>query len=502
MAGIGFELKKMFAKKGLFSMIKAYGYAGIVCVGPMILGIALLLGIQLLAGMGGAAEEEKELLNCMVSYTLLASLVLTNIFAMVTTRFVADQLYMEKRKMILPSYWGSVSLMLVVGGIGYGVFLLFAGIPFTYQLLCLMLFGELILVWSAMNYLTAIKDYRGILAAFAASLVISWLCGIIFLTVGMEPVAALLLAVVMGYGVLAVLYYYLLRAYFPSGNSSAGSFLAWIDKYPQLILLGLFLSAGLFGHLVIMWGSTIRRQAVGLFYSAPMYDIPALLAFLSILITTISFVTTVEVNFYPKYRNYFSLFNDGGSLMDMKQAEKEMKNTLSQELTYTFTKQFFATIAFIIGGTLALPYLPLGMNEDMLGIFRVLCVGYALYAVGNCVMLLQLYFADNTGALISATAFMLVSCIGTLITTRLDARYYGFGFLAGAVAFALVSLWGLERYLNKLMYHVLCNQPIVLEEKSGFFTELSEKLAKRYQKKYERLSFLKENEEESEGEES
>ena len=36
MAGIGFELKKMFSKKGVFPLIKAYGYAATVCVGPML----------------------------------------------------------------------------------------------------------------------------------------------------------------------------------------------------------------------------------------------------------------------------------------------------------------------------------------------------------------------------------------------------------------------------------------------------------------------------------
>ena len=39
---------------------------------------------------------------------------------------------------------------------------------------------------------------------------------------------------------------------------------------------------------------------------------PALLAFLSILTTTVNFVVSVEVQFYPRYRTYYSLFNDGG----------------------------------------------------------------------------------------------------------------------------------------------------------------------------------------------
>ena len=42
MAGIGFSLKKLFQKKGVFNLCRAYGYAGLICAGPMILGVILL----------------------------------------------------------------------------------------------------------------------------------------------------------------------------------------------------------------------------------------------------------------------------------------------------------------------------------------------------------------------------------------------------------------------------------------------------------------------------
>lgn len=45
MAGIGFELKKLFNRRGLFAAFRAYGYAGVVCTGPMLLGVVLLLGV-------------------------------------------------------------------------------------------------------------------------------------------------------------------------------------------------------------------------------------------------------------------------------------------------------------------------------------------------------------------------------------------------------------------------------------------------------------------------
>ena len=57
MAGIGFELKKLFRGRSISSLLKAYGYTGMVTAGPMLLGILLLVGIMLLAGVSGLPDH-------------------------------------------------------------------------------------------------------------------------------------------------------------------------------------------------------------------------------------------------------------------------------------------------------------------------------------------------------------------------------------------------------------------------------------------------------------
>ena len=116
MAGIGFELKKLFNRRGLFAAFRAYGYAGVVCTGPMLLGVVLLLGVMFLCDITGSSRHSRELLVCMITYTLLASLTVTSFLSMVVTRFIADQLYEENYEAVLPSFWGSSGLMLIVGG--------------------------------------------------------------------------------------------------------------------------------------------------------------------------------------------------------------------------------------------------------------------------------------------------------------------------------------------------------------------------------------------------
>ena len=93
MAGIGFELKKLFRRKGLFASLRAYGYAGIICTGPMLLGVVLQFGILLLCGWVNAQREQQDLLVCMITYTLLFSLTVTSFFSMPVTRYLADMLY-------------------------------------------------------------------------------------------------------------------------------------------------------------------------------------------------------------------------------------------------------------------------------------------------------------------------------------------------------------------------------------------------------------------------
>lgn len=347
MAGIGFELKKLFHRRGLMAMLRAYGYAGVICAGPMLLGVLLQFGVLIVSGWWQVGRPDRDLLVCMITYTLLASLVLTSFLSMPVTRFLADMLFDHDEKMILPSFWGSTGIMLVVGAVLYTVFLLFSGAMLMQGVLCLWLFLEMVVNWNAMSYLTAIKDYKSILYSFAAAVLVAFITSCVLLALALPPVESLLFAVVLGYGVMLVWDVLLLHRYFPQSRENPWLFLQWVDQFLPLALTGLFTTIGLFAHLVITWCGPLGIKVKGLFYGAPYYDVPAMLAFLTILITTVNFVVSVEVNFYPTYRSYYSLLNDGGTVKDITVAENEMLAVLNRELHYTALKQLLVTAAVI-----------------------------------------------------------------------------------------------------------------------------------------------------------
>lgn len=483
MAGIGFELKKLFHKKGVLNTTKAFGYATVICAGPMLLGVLLLLGVMLLCSLFGISNFHRELLICMITYTLLASVTVTSFFSMVVTRYVADMLFEENNSAVLPCFWGSTVIMLAVGCVLYGIFLCISGATLAQGLLCFVLFGELIVVWNAMSFLTAIKDYKGIFLSFLASVAVSILLGAVLLLLGAPAVEALLFSVSVGYGIMLIWNVILLHRYFPHTELGAFTFMKWIDSFLPLALSGLFMNTGMFSHLVIMWCSDIQVHVHGLFYGAPWHDVPALLAFMTALITTVNFVVSVEVNFYPKYRNHYSLYNDKGTIKDILQSQQEMLDTLKTEVFYTALKQLLFSATCIALGGYILDLLPLGFNEIMRGYFRTLCVAYGLYAIGNMLMLLLLYFTDYRGACITTGIFAVCTIVFTVISLQFSNVFYGFGFLLAAMAFTVATAVRLDYFTKRLPYYILSVQPLVAEDRSGMFTRLGVYLEERLERR-------------------
>ena len=473
MAGIGFELKKVFAKKGVLNAVKAYGYAAVICTGPMLLGILLLFGITGLCVLANIDIHTREILISMITYTMLGSTLITSFFSQVVTRFVADMLFSEDNEAVLPAFWGSIVITMIIGSVIFGAFIITSGASFLQGILCYTLFCELIIVWNAMNFLSAIKDYKSIFLSFFAAIAVSLLFGALFLACGLPAIESLLFSVTLGYGVMLIWDVILLHRYFPKSGRSAFTFLRWIDAFLPLALSGLFMILGMFSHLIIMWYSDIGIQTEGLFFGAPQYDVPSLLAYMTSLITTINFVISVEVNFYGKYRNHYSLYNDGGTIDNIKQSESEMIGTLKRELFYASLKQLLFTMTVIALGGYLLDLLPLGFDEVMRGYFRTLCVAYGICAIGNMITLIQFYFTDYKGTLVSTAIFTVTTIVFTLLSLLLPSIYYGFGFLISSLIFTIVGAIRLNYYTKRLPYYILSVQPLVHEEKRGLFTLIS-----------------------------
>jgi len=472
MAGIGFELKKLFSDSSIIMKLRANLFSSVVIAGPMIMGAILLLGIKYLAVRAGASLHQQDLLVVIITYSLLFSLLLINLLSYVLSRFVADMVYTNQHERIMPSMYGSISLLLAIGAPAWALFLYLSKLPLEYSIFSFTLFCLAVVVWTQISYITDIKRYKEVIYGFTFGIISSLVVGFILTTNNVEVVSSLLASACMGYGVIMTTYTYVLHRHFPEGEGISLKFLEWINKFPSLPFVGFFTTSGLFVHLILMWHSPLGSQVHGLFYHAPPHDIPALFGFFTILVTTVNFVTSLEVNFYPKYKLYFSLLNKGGSLKDIEKAKEEMLTVLKQELLYLALRQMFVTVISIVLISEILNILGLGFTTTMIGLFRVLCVGYAFYAIGNTMLLYLLYFAADKAALYPAVTLLLVNTIGTYATLTLPRNFYGFGFITAAFCMFIVGWWKLVSFTNHLEYHVFCQQPIFIQPNVGLLTRL------------------------------
>ncbi|HPF87013.1 MAG TPA: exopolysaccharide Pel transporter PelG [Candidatus Limiplasma sp.] len=460
MAGIGFELKKLFVGRSAIAKVRAYAYASIITSGTMVLAIVLMLGVQLMTRAFGATDTQTETMVVLMVYAMLGSLILTSLLQMLLSRYVADMVYQKLPDKIMPSLFGGSALLMFPGGLVYGMFLWRAqDITLLDKALNLALFLVLIMVWLQMAYITAAKDYRRILIGFTGGVATVFGLGAVLLAVGMSPVTAIMLSLFCGYGIMLVSFTRVLLSIFPVGTGSIFAFVEWIGTYPDLVITGFLSMAGAFVHIIVMWFSPLGEVVAGEFRYAPLHDSAAFFAYLVAIPTSINFVVSVEVNFYDRYKKYFSAITGGGTLAEIRLARDGMKKVLMQELFRLTQTQVFVMVVFTVLMRYALEYL--SFTRDMISMFQVMSIGYSAYALGNSVMLLQLYFNDRRDALLTCLIYFSLNLIGTLYTLNKDPMFYGLGMTCAGIVMYLFGLLRLIRYIRSIDYHVFCGQPIL-----------------------------------------
>ncbi|MDF2680015.1 MAG: conserved hypothetical rane protein [Brevibacillus sp.] len=134
MAGIGFELKKMFRGQGYLSGMKAYAYSSLVTVGPMLLCMLMVTILQQMLMYLDVSYQERMTFLSAVVYAFVFSLLVTCGFIMVISRYIADKIYMREYDDIIASLYGVMAICLCIGGVSGAVFYFFSPLDVAFKL--------------------------------------------------------------------------------------------------------------------------------------------------------------------------------------------------------------------------------------------------------------------------------------------------------------------------------------------------------------------------------
>jgi polysaccharide biosynthesis protein PelG len=463
MAGIGFQLKKLFREEGIIVNAKAYGYSSIVTIGPMALCILLILFSQFLLIGSDTSMVERDRFMAATQYSFIFSQIVTGGFNMVISRYVADMTFIKREDKVLASMYGLISICLLIGGILALLLYYQSPLPISFKLSSYLFFCELIIIWVQCMYVSALKDYMRIVKSFLIGVGVAVL--LLWITVkllNLNNATALIICLDIGFLVIILMFLNNIKRFFRINNYSYFDFIVYIERYPLLLLIGIFYMFGLYGHNLVIWFLSDLQVVIDeTFRIAPFYDVPVFYAYLTILPAMVIFMVSVETSFYDSYKRYYVRILEGYSLQDILIAKRNMFNIIKVELKFLTEVQLFITICAIAIGVQLLP--KIGMTSEQIHIFSILVLGNLFFSIMFTSMLILLYFDAQKAAFLTTFVFSVSTLLITLLV--IHTENYGFSFFLSAFIGLLVVLYYLREYINNIDYYTFCSQPIVNVQK-------------------------------------
>jgi uncharacterized membrane protein len=478
MAGIGFQLKKLFYKEGISNTLKAYMYSTFVSIGPVIVSVVAINFMQYFLRIARVDRLQLELLQATIMYSFMFAVILSSGYCMFISRYLSDVLYENREADVLPALLASLATVVIVCGLAGIIFYARSPLELVYKIMAYALYIGLVIEMLLAVFVSAINDYKvvsfGFLLGFSVAAVLAFI--ILYFDL-MNIIYTMLFCFNLSIFIVSAVLARAIKKRFNMKSHAYLTFLKYLKHVYPLWLINFFYTSGLYTHFFAFWFFTNIAQVVeGTYLYAPYYDIPASFAFLTIMPTLVLFVVKLETGFYIKYRNYFHLINNGAALEDIEVAKFEMKRVLNKELVYIMEIQlFFSIIAMVLG----IRFLPgVGFTTAMIDIYSILIIGYYCAVISFVVMTILLYFNDIKSAMMISVSLSVMGFIGSYITVLLGEKFYGVGYFAGGLFTLVLALIRLKYYIKNIEFHIFCQQVAWTEDKPTKFDALIDKLNK------------------------
>lgn len=473
MAGIGFELKKLFNKHSLTSQVMAYGYSAIITAGPFALLTGMVLAIQLMFLGYGIDKAASQLYTASVIYPFVFSQIIACGFVMIITRYLADSLYSGDYSNVTASCYGSMLITQVIGAAVAIMFFWDKPLPWYLKLLTYSFFAEMLGVWLQGVYLTALKDYKSIFGGYGLGVLVSvalaW--GNLQLQLW-EPVAGSMLAMCIGTGLIVTSFFVQINHYF--GYPVRGmnySFLSYFEKHTKLFRVAILYTVGIYLANFIIWQGDWGEVVGGTYLYAPAYDVVTFYAFLSILPVMMMFVVSMELKFYEQYAVYFTYITQRGNFKDIDDAREDLLYTLWTELRNIMEFQLVFTLVFLALGNYLLTIG--GIPFQSVNIYILLVLGAFFTGIMQVIYTLLLYFEDQYGALLVTGVFFAANLILGIVGLFLGEMFYGVAFFLAAVLGCGAAIKRLTHFCKRINYFIFCGRPVFYQEPNGPLTKLA-----------------------------
>ena len=458
MAGVGVRLNKIFEKPSLVGHMFGYGYSTVITVAPMFVVIGAIIVSQILLDYSTVDYFRRELFADTVLYIFIFSLLSASPFNAVLSRYLSDVIFREKYDDIMPCFYVGMTMNVILGTLVALPFCiheyLVGGVALYYVFTGYCGFMALLLVFYNMLYLSITKDYVKISLCFITGMLVTVLLALVFVwAVHLELTYALLLALVLGFLLIATLEIAIIRSYFRMNSGHYREVLRYFRLYYKLVIVNFLYTLGLYIHNFVFWTTDMHTILVRSFVTMMSYDMATCLAMFTNISATVIFISRVEMHFHEVYKSYSEAVI-GGRGKDIRNTKRRMFRRLADELMSLARIQFIITVVVFLLCILFLPRLGFGGNT--MRIYPCLCVGYFMLFLMYAEILFLYYFNDLTGALLTSVSFCLLTALGSVLSSRLPVIWFGLGLVIGGFVGFTVGYIRLRWVECNIDSHVFC----------------------------------------------
>jgi len=455
MAGIGFELKRLFDEDQHFPPVLTAIKSMMVSSGPWILAVITVLCIQIMVKPLFNPDEYQSLL-CVIVYSFVFSMILTSPLIQMALRHTSDIIFSRKEEDILSIF---LAASLIIGGssllLSFGYVKHFSGIPqLAYP--ASIFYTSLSLMWLAMVFVGAMRSYNIVTLAFLSGMCVA-VAGTWFF--GREGVEACLNAFSTG---IQVTLFILSSLLFREKKPRRYLDFSWLSRWNLLPLAisGFLYQMMIWADKMIYWFfSNKGEEVIKGFFFFPEYDYAVFFASLTIIPTTAYFSVFVETEFAVSQRKFLDAASYGKPLKAVRDNSEEAFNAFLRGLFRLFTFQIMITLGFLV----LCPYLIEEWGEGLiiLPILRITALNVAIQTLVQAGTVFLYYFDFQKEVILITLAGFILNCIFSFAMRGLHYETTGYSYFLTLVIILNITILVAIYKISRMRYYTFMQAEMV-----------------------------------------
>jgi len=464
MAGIGFQLRRLQQRETVSSIVSAAGHAAVIAAGPWLFTI-LSLALITLVGEQIAGLDTLATFRASIIYAFAGSLVVTAPVTIVATRLVADALWGKRTDEVPALLLGSyLTAVLLLTPLTLLMCLYFATPP---RLAAPLVATTNIvgLIWIALSFCGAVRDYWAVTASFAVGLFVSLLASVGAAIYGLGA-AGMIGGFLLGLATTLVGLTLRVLATFPAPlrDPLAGiaALAEGLGRYTPLAAGALAGTAGVWVDKWVFWFSPESETVKGGLVHAPLYDSAMFIASLVIIPSLAALVTRLETDFFDRYQHYYATIQSHGTLNQIEDSRQRLSGYTLDNLVLITVAQVGICAVIVLTAPLIIQML--GLQFRQIAILRFGALGAVFQFVFIAATSMLLFFDRRRTYLWLQVVFLSLNAGLTIVTVRLGEDYYGVGYFLACLISSFLAYRLADRTFERLNYLTfIANNPSILD---------------------------------------